>query len=193
MKQLVSVLAVVMVGSGSVLAMTSAASETKTAAATKDVEMAVVSSSKDAKDSEAAVADQKKPSSDITIDPSSPEAIYKSIKGYTDKIVQKTGDDVGRASMLEQLGMDISAKYQKLDDILNDYGMNALHVAAQHNDVYVTRVLLAAGFFADSRDDRDNSPRDIAASFQSTEVIDFYVGSDNGNKDRRRLILDFAA
>jgi hypothetical protein len=194
MKRLLLVLTVVMVGGGSVLGMSGAASEVKAAGAVKDADKAeVMVIATDGKDAKVAAANATDKISSVKVDTSTPENVYASIKVYTDAIVQKTSDEVERASIFEQLGTAIRIKHNKLAEIRNEYGRNALHVAAQHDDVFVTAVLLVAGILADSRDDQDNTAYDLASFYENTAVMGFYAGSGNGDEGTRRLVIDFAA
>jgi len=194
MKKLLLVSAVLTVVGGSGFAMTGAASEVKAAGVVKEADkvevMVVATDSKDAKVAETTMTDK---TSAVTLDTSTPETIYESIKGYVEKIMQKTGDEGERASLFEQLGTAIRNRYNNLASVRNEYGRNALHIAAQRDDVPVTAILLVAGIPANSRDSQDNTAHDIASFYENTAVMDFFVEPTSGSEGHKKLNLDFAA
>ena len=122
----------------------SSAGDEKTVAVAKDVidKKDAIKVEKDSKSAKEAAVDKQ-----LRIDRSTPGTIYASIGGYVDGILDSTTDVVARWMKLVQLGQDIQAQGNTWNYIVNARGGNALHVAAEHSDVFVAAVLLVAGTY----------------------------------------------
>lgn len=133
----------------------------KKVAATASKPMAVVQDAKDAKQEEAV----------LYLDTSSPEAIYSSLKAYTDLIAKAECEDENyRAEFYLALAEEVAHEYTTLASICNSDGRNALHLAAKKGDFYAATILLAAGIPATSKDSQDATPARLAVESGHDDV-----------------------